>query len=223
MSELEYSVVIPAFNAEKYIEQTLQSLLMQTVRAREIIVVDDGSTDRTAVIAAQYHHSVKVISTANQGAGSATSQGLNQVSSDIVALIDSDDLWHPNKSALQLKILKDTSLQCDAILTKIEAFGDTHLKTTIPEHSHWSRSTLMIKMSAYRKVGEVRDMPNGYGEMIDWFSRAKDCGLKFQLVDEVLAYRRIHSDSLSFKADHKHSKDFLRIAKLALERKKKSN
>jgi hypothetical protein len=116
--------------------------------------------------------------------------------------------------------LNDPHQQIDAVITKMRSFGDLHLKNAKEESSGWSRSTLAIWMHAYNSVGEIRDLGHGYGEMIDWFSRAKHAGLKFKLVDDALAYRRIHSDSVSFKANAGQAQDYLKAAMLAFQRKK---
>ena len=206
MSNNNYTVVIPAFNAEKYIAECLQSVLSQTTPPQQIIVVDDGSVDATAQIARSASSTVKVISTPNR-----------------VAFVDSDDVWLPQKMEIQLASLNDSALACDAVTTKMRAFGDIHLKNINEEYSSWSRSTLVIWMQAFRKVGDVRDLGHGYGEMVDWFSRAKHAGLNIKLVDEALALRRIHSESVSFKANAGQAQDYLRAAVLAFQRKKQLN
>lgn len=223
MSNNNYTVVIPAFNAEKYIAECLQSVLSQTTPPQQIIVVDDGSVDATAQIARNSSSIVKVISTPNRGAGAATTTGVDAVQTDIVAFVDSDDVWLPKKMEIQLASLNDSALVCDAVTSRMRAFGDIHLKYINEKYSGWLRSTLAIWMDAYHRVGEVRDLGHGYGEMIDWFSRAKHAGLNIKLVDEALALRRIHSESVSFKANAGQAQDYLRAAVLAFQRKKQLN
>ena len=225
MDHSAYSVVIPAYNAEKHIAETVQSVLAQSVPPTRIIVVDDGSTDATAQIAAAISPLVFVISTPNKGSGAATSTGIAAVTTAIVATVDSDDVWHPRKMEIQLAVLQDASLGLDAVLAKMRPFGDTHLKTAPEETSGWARSSLVIWRAAFHRVGDVRDMGNGYGEMMDWFARAKGAGLKFKLLDQALVDRRIHPDSYSFRAGDGvaragQARDFLRVAMLALERKR---
>lgn len=96
------SVVIPAFNAEKFIGETLQSALAQTYRALEIIVVDDGSTDRTAELSESLA-GIRVIRQANAGPGSARNTGIRAASGDWIAFLDSDDLWDRRKTQCQLR------------------------------------------------------------------------------------------------------------------------
>ena len=225
MEHNAYSVVIPAYNAEKHIAEALQSVLAQTVPPAQIIVVDDGSTDATAQIAADSSPLITVISTPNKGSGAATSTGIAAVTTAIIATLNSDDLWHPRKMELQLAVLQESSLGLDSVLAKLRPFGDTHIRTAPEDTSGWARSTLVIWRAAFYRVGDIRDMGHGYGEMIDWFARAKAAGLAFKLLDQTLADRRIHSDSVSFKAGAGvagagQARDYLRVAMLALERKR---
>ncbi len=90
-----FTVVIPAFNREKLILPTLESALNQTFSDFEIIVVDDGSRDRTAEVAAGLSPKIRVIRKANGGVGSARNAGIREATGDYVAFLDSDDLWFP--------------------------------------------------------------------------------------------------------------------------------
>lgn len=220
MSSSIYSVIIPAYNAERYLAETIQSVLAQTVPPKEIVVVDDGSSDATATVAEQQGPLIRVIRTENRGSGSATSTGIRATTTDIFATVDSDDIWLPNKMEAQLALLNDPARQLDAVLSRMAPFGETEKRTAPVETSGWARSTLVLFRKSYDKVGEIEDMGNGYGEMVDWFARAKSVGLKFLLLDEPLARRRIHSESLSFKADENQKADFLKAAIRALERKR---
>jgi glycosyltransferase involved in cell wall biosynthesis len=217
----DYTVVIPAYNAAKTIVEALESVLAQTVLPQQIIVVDDGSTDGTAELAKAVSPLVTVISTPNRGSGAATTTGISMVNTAIVATLDADDVWLPAKMAVQLNMLLQGNQRPDAVLARMVPFGDTHLKTAPTEASGWTRSTLVIWVEAFLRVGAVRDMDHGYGEMVDWFARAKGEGLVFALLDDPLAKRRIHTDSYSFRAGAGQAHDYLKVARLALERKRR--
>lgn len=98
------SVVIPAFNNGDYIVDAVTSALNQT-HPCEIIVVDDGSTDDTASQLAPFAGRIKYIRQPNQGVSVARNNGIRQASGDWVALLDADDLWHPQKIEVQLMAL----------------------------------------------------------------------------------------------------------------------
>jgi glycosyltransferase involved in cell wall biosynthesis len=102
------SVIIPAFNRAHLIGETLRSLLMQTRRADEIIVVDDGSTDNTAEVAAAFGSPVKVIRQSNSGPAAARHAGFKASIGEFIHFFDSDDLAAPNKHEVQLAALEST-------------------------------------------------------------------------------------------------------------------
>jgi len=99
------SILIPAYNAEKWIADTLRSALSQTWPNKEIIVVDDGSTDRTLSIARQFEcRFVKVLSQPNQGASSARNAAFGLSQGDYIQWLDADDLLAPDKLGQQMQV-----------------------------------------------------------------------------------------------------------------------
>ena len=104
------SVVIPAYNAERTLGETLRSVIAQTHTNLEILVVDDGSTDDTARIAdgfAMRDERVRVLRQANAGVAAARNAGIAASKGEFVAPLDSDDLWHPAKIDRQLRVFRD--------------------------------------------------------------------------------------------------------------------
>src|SRR6266550_949310 len=98
------SILIPAFNAQEWISETLRSAIAQTWERKEIIVVDDGSTDNTVAIAAQFHtRGVRVVSQENQGAAAARNKAFSLSQGDYIQWLDADDLLAPDKIANQLE------------------------------------------------------------------------------------------------------------------------
>ncbi len=96
------SVVIPAYNAERYIAQTLRSVFEQTYAPYEVIVVDDGSTDGTGRVVAQMGDRVRYERQANQGASAARNRGVELAQGEWIAFLDADDAWYPNRLEVQL-------------------------------------------------------------------------------------------------------------------------
>jgi hypothetical protein len=98
------SVLMPAYNAEKWIKQSIESALKQTWENKEIIIVDDGSRDRTLKIAKSFESgTVKVVSQNNRGAATARNRALSLASGDYIQWLDADDLLAPDKIAGQMK------------------------------------------------------------------------------------------------------------------------
>ncbi len=101
-----FSVIIPAYNAEKYLAQTIESVFSQTDQSYEVIVVDDGSTDRTLQILRSFEPRIKVLSKPNGGPASARNAAIKNSSGDYLAFLDSDDLWMPGKLEKQAAFLE---------------------------------------------------------------------------------------------------------------------
>ena len=99
------SILIPAFNAERWIADTIRSALGQTWQRKEIVIVDDGSTDRTVAIARQFaSQNVAVITQENQGAAATRNRALNLSQGDFIQWLDADDLLSPEKVAKQMEL-----------------------------------------------------------------------------------------------------------------------
>jgi glycosyltransferase involved in cell wall biosynthesis len=105
------SIVIPAYNAEETLEETLRSVLAQRGVELEVIVVDDGSKDATAEVAQGFGSPVRVVRQPNMGVGAARNRGIAESRGQYVAFVDADDLWHPDKARLQVERLAAPS-QC---------------------------------------------------------------------------------------------------------------
>ncbi|MDX1389152.1 MAG: glycosyltransferase family 2 protein, partial [Acidobacteriota bacterium] len=100
MSSLAVSVVIPTYNRRDRVVRAVDSALAQCGAGDEIIVVDDGSTDRTREALERYGHRVRYIDTPNRGAGRARNIGIAEAKNPLVAFLDSDDTWMPGKLLL---------------------------------------------------------------------------------------------------------------------------
>jgi glycosyltransferase involved in cell wall biosynthesis len=107
--QLLVSVILPVYNAEGFVEQTIQSALHQTYRNLEIIVVDDGSTDRTHAVLQSYTADprVRIIRQPNSGVARARNRGLVEARGEFVAPLDSDDLWDPSKIERQVRRIRE--------------------------------------------------------------------------------------------------------------------
>ena len=101
------SVIIPLFNAEEYIAQTIESVLNQTYQNIEIIIINDGSTDKGLMVAKQYERTnVLIFSQENKGASAARNYGLRESNGDYIQFLDADDLMSSNKIEEQVNIIK---------------------------------------------------------------------------------------------------------------------
>lgn len=130
------SVIIPAYNAERYIDEALHSIFGQTYPKIEIIVVDDGSSDRTGEILASYQPRVKCITQRNGGGypGSPRNTGLNHCQGDFICFLDADDIMRSTRVEMQVNFLLEHP-QVGVVFTDYQNFSDsgafekTHFQT----------------------------------------------------------------------------------------------
>ncbi|MHC4926392.1 MAG: glycosyltransferase family 2 protein [Planctomycetota bacterium] len=109
-NSIRISAVIPAYNAESYIARTIESVLQQTYPAAEIIVVDDGSTDKTAQVVGQFGDKVRLIQQENAGECGARNTGVRHAAFSWIAFLDADDEWLPQKLQLQVECIRQHPL-----------------------------------------------------------------------------------------------------------------
>lgn len=216
-----YSVVIPAFNAEATIREAINSILAQSVKPAAIFVVDDGSTDKTAIAAAETRGPVHVITKENGGPGSATSAGLRRAATAFVATLDADDVWLPWKMERQL-----ARLEADHDVTGIFALGRHFRDGEKPDPDGkgavtrlWTRTTMVFRTEAAHAVGDLVDLPGYLGELVDWLDRSRSIGHRHVMLEDVLAMRRIRPGSLSDTGSSDRTRGYLHAARRAMERR----
>ena len=108
---IRVSVIIPAYNGDRYIAAAIDSVLAQTYSGYEIIVVDDGSTDKTSEVVKQYGDRVNYLSQTNQGVAASRNLGLAAARGEYIAFLDQDDIFLPHKLATQIALLdRDSTL-----------------------------------------------------------------------------------------------------------------
>ena len=222
MSDNAYAVVIPAYNAARTLDEAIRSVLAQTVAASDILVIDDGSTDDTADIAARYGGTVRVIRQGNAGAAAATTVGLRNVSAPFIAGLDADDIWLPEKAERQLERFA-RGPHVDGLFCRGRRFqhgGDDRSSGAVSDGL--SRSAMMLRTSAVAAIGPVNDPggARGRGEMIDWLQRGRELGLIFETLPEVLWLRRIIPGSLSYGYDTMADRGYLDVVRASLERRR---
>jgi glycosyltransferase involved in cell wall biosynthesis len=108
-SNSNFTVVIPAYNASETIVRALESVLTQTVLPAEIVVVDNNSTDDTLIKLQAYENRISILECKSQGVSFERNMGVNFASSEFVAFLDADDVWHPRKIESQLELFEKSS------------------------------------------------------------------------------------------------------------------
>ncbi|MGH8550017.1 MAG: glycosyltransferase [Methylococcales bacterium] len=114
------TVIVPAYNAAQYVSAAIDSVLGQTYKNIEVIVVDDGSTDQTEEVVRRYGHQVRYIRQDNGGPSKARNTGIRAADSKLLAILDADDVWLPEKILAQVDLLEENPdldlVFCDAEL-----------------------------------------------------------------------------------------------------------
>ena len=215
-----YDVIIPAWNAQNTIVETLQSITAQTIKPNKIIVVDDGSSDETRSVVLASNLASIVISIKNQGPGAATTRGFSELESQYVAFCDADDIWLPHKSEAQLQYL-ESHPSADAVLCDTIPFRDVETDRQFGKPlENWGRTVLLIKRQAIQRIGTIIDPPGNRGELVDWIARGREIGIQFDYIHEALGYRRISPTSMSYYRDKQKDVGYLQVAHAALMRKR---
>jgi glycosyltransferase involved in cell wall biosynthesis len=196
------SVVIPFFESAAYLAEAIESVLGQTYRRHELILVDDGSTDDGPAVAERFATRATLVRQANLGVGPARNAGLALATGDLIAFLDADDLWAPTKLERQVAALQaDAGL--DGVMTMVEEFLSPELDpATAPlrpvpgARPGAIPSALMVRRSAMDRVGRFND--SQAGQWADWYGRFVDAGLRAATLPQVLVRRRLHMTNLGY-------------------------
>lgn len=204
------SVIMPAYNAEKYIAEAIASVLAQTYTKWELLIVDDCSTDATAKIVKQYQeqdHRIKLYYlTENQGVANARNIALQNAAGRYVAFLDSDDIWLPEKLSQQIEFMQTnnyvftyhdyrTIRVMDNILGKVI---NVPLKVDYKELLKGNNTGSCLSTCVDRKVIDQIYMPNAkHEDYICWLEILKKYQITAFGINECLAYYRVGKKSVS--------------------------
>ena len=190
--------IIPAFNREKYIAEAIESVLNQTYRNIEIIVIDDGSTDNTPRILSSYNGKIKYFLQPNSGASAARNSGISKASGDFISFLDSDDLWEKNKISLQMECFENNPgidiCLCNTKIFSEKKITDFDQKYIIATPYHLC--SILIKKDVLKRVGYFKTNLKS-GEDTDFFLRIKEMGIPLKILQDKLVYIRIHANNLT--------------------------
>lgn len=162
MTQPTVSVVIPACNMGDQLPRAVDSVLAQTHPIHEIFVVDDGSADNTAEVAARYGSSVKVIRKSNGGPGSARNLGASNATGEWLAFLDADDWWFPQKTEVQLEFTHGADLGLVHCLLDNRVIRPPPELTfdNLWEQNSIANSSVMIRRSLFHQLGGFNEHPS---------------------------------------------------------------
>jgi len=213
------SVIIPAYNSERFIGPAIESVLAQTYSKIEIVVVNDGSTDTTRRVVMQFQSSgkLKYIEQANKGVSSARNAGIRNSGGELIAFLDHDDLWLPPKIESQVKfILANPDLpwvHTNALLDRDGAQQSMPWHAPVQGHSFrelFERnriilSTVLLRRDTLEQVGLFDEQLAGSADYDLWLRFASRFSLGY--IDEVLVFYRLHESNMSWNSFHMTSDD----------------
>lgn len=207
------SVLLAVYNGEKYIAAALESIGQQQYRPLEILVIDDGSTDSTADIVWNFASCmassdlvVRYLPQVNQGQGAAFNVGLQAAAGEIVAFIDADDLWAPDKLSVQLPYLAHSTEENVSppgiVLGRVHYFVDeatvdpATLARANSRPVHFSLGSSLFARWVFAHVGNF-DADLRYGTDWDWFLRARALQIPMETVVHDTLFVRIHTENVT--------------------------
>jgi glycosyltransferase involved in cell wall biosynthesis len=197
------SCVVPAWNAQRFLRQAIDSVLQQTWRPLELIVVDDGSTDDTAAIARSYGALLRLLQRPNGGPCAARQAGVDAAAGTFVAFLDADDRWLPDKLGQQVAALTAApeAGYCTCLIAAMDAdrLGAAAGPAALMQARHgFIASCLLIRRSVFDAVPMPRESPSlATRAEFEWFARLQRAGVGGVPVQQLLAHRRLHRGNLS--------------------------
>jgi glycosyltransferase involved in cell wall biosynthesis len=223
------SVIIPVFNAARYLEESVASIVRQADAAPlEVILVDDGSTDESGALAdalaRRYPALIRAFHRPNGGISAARNAGLAQARSEFIALQDADDVSVTGRLAAQVRLLQATAKAAVAF-GRIEHF----ISPDVPPQDHARyqplpptqqgtlAGSLMTRRAVFDRVGGFNENYRR-GEMLDWLLRAREHDIDIVHVDAVILRRRIHMSNSMLAPNA--SRQLLHVIKASLDRQR---
>jgi len=220
------SVILPVYDRAAYVGEAIESVLAQTLPADELIVVDDGSTDDSVAVVERYSRpGLHVVRQENRGIGAARNRGLGLASGELIAFIDSDDVWERDKLALQVPALlerDDEPLVFGHLVEFLSPDRAEELRGTLQISTEpvpgLTAITLLARRTTIDRVGPF-DEQLRVGEFVEWMARARDLGCANRILPEVVARRRIHGGNTVLT---RANTDYLRAIKSTLDRRRRA-
>jgi len=228
------SIITPIYNGQRFIGQTIDSVLSQSYSNWEMIVVNDGSKDNSAAVVNEYvskDSRIQLVNQANGGSASARNNGIRRAKGQYIALLDADDTWNPDFLEKQLKLMRDKNASLVySSHTRIDEDSKEILKPFIvPEQVNYNDLLKTCSISCLtglydtEKFGKVylrEDMKSVRDDYVYWLEIIKNVKTAYGN-KEVLANYRILSSSASRKKKKvigPHFKVLYKIEKLGLVR-----
>jgi glycosyltransferase involved in cell wall biosynthesis len=216
------SCIIAAHQSRAWVGEAIDSMLAQTHPPFEVIVVCTGD-DGTAEVAREYPQPVRVLQIENVSPSNTRNAGASAADAALLAFLDADDRWLPDKLERQLALLRDrpdlggcvtdvVNVWDDELAAEEDAFEGHPRAGVIPGYATIS---LLVRREAWERVGPLRE-DLWYADSAEWFLRARDAGVEIELLPEALVEHRRTAGSLSWVGAEKARAEFLSLLRGSL-------
>lgn len=208
---MDISVVIPSFNAGNYLLEALESVSRQTFLPKEILVIDDGSTDDSIKNAKSAFPNINFYHQSNKGPGSARNLGVLKAKSEALCFLDADDLFEKTKLEIQSKALKESpeSLIFGHVSQFISPDCESSSVKMPSKQAGIHPGTLLLKRDLFLKIG-LFPTDVKIGEFLSWYLKATEQKVRVIMLPDVLMRRRVHKNNLSLR-EASHRSQFAKI------------
>jgi glycosyltransferase involved in cell wall biosynthesis len=220
---ITFTVVIPTYNGQAYLRQTIEGVLAQTYPPTEILCIDDGSRDQSAAIAGSFGPTVQTISRSNRGVSASRNFGAALASTGWLAFLDHDDLWEPEflerqAANLSLSDEADISYTGRRLLTQrsdetsfelsepISVPTPEQLAAVLPDRCPFTPSAVVLRRETFFAVGGFRSQHDGVEDWDMWL-RLHYFGARFTHCPEPLVRYRVHREGASQNAVSMYGKN----------------
>ncbi len=224
MNDKLISIIIPVYNGERFLNESIDSILNQQYKDIEIIIVDDGSTDNSAEIA-KSHEKVRYIYQTNQGPSVARNTGIKVSSGNFISFIDCDDIWYPKKLITQFEYLMNHPDVGFVFANRKMILEENIPKPPWYKEHLFENSCPVLCASALLARKYVFDIVGGYnpdfrfGENAEWLTRAKDHRIKMFVLPETLIKQRLHDKNQTYHLNQMRS-SILKALKGSIDRQR---
>ena len=221
------SVIIPVYNYDRYLGEAIESVLGQTQQHLEVIVVDDGSTDRSGEVAKSFaERGVQYCHQVHAGIGPARNTGVKLAQGEYLAFLDADDRWPLAKIERQLNAF-DTDPALEMVFGQaLQLQNGPEWEAAVKDYKPsvpgmvpgMVPGTMLIKRDAFFRVGLFKgDLK--VGEFIDWYARAVELKVRSLLMPDLFLWRRIHGSNQGVR-ERQSVSDYARVLKAKLDRQR---
>ncbi|MHC4268332.1 MAG: glycosyltransferase [Planctomycetota bacterium] len=217
------TVIIPVYNGERFINDAVDNVLSQNYNPLEIIIVDDGSTDRTEEIVNQIPVDIRYFKQENDGPASARNRGIRDASGDFIVFLDVDDLWPENNLIFFVdEMLNDSAAEVIRGYAQLMEYNaDTREYDLVgnPKEAFADYiGAAIYRKSAFKQVG-LFDTTLNFGEDTDWYNRANELNMKVKRLEDVTLMVRRHGMNMTQGKDLVEL-NALKVLKKSIDRKR---